>query len=971
MAMKRLLVLLLMLAPLAAAAESPHDDAALAFRIRELSSADAGRRRAAVEALARIGDPAVPALRTVLDDPAWETRREAARALAAVGTSTAQPALEFAIQDRNWTVREAAARGLARGAALNAAATDSIWRVRGAACFAAARRDPAAVRRLVTDPVAEVREAAAAAIAATGDPEYRAEMRAMLAEPGTADAGLALFAKIGRREDADCIAGLFDSPDASLAARALRAAFDAGLDVVNAADRYVERTESLRSAAGPANQERFMAMLSGLETIGPPAWSSIAKRLDAADEAIAAEFAVILSRAGDPRTVPALKKLLAFKNADIRYLALNALDRVNPAEATEAAMGLLSDEALGVRVEAAVVLTRTADGRAALVEMWDKLDPSARRVAISALGRDTALETRGLMQRTLRSADAWERGTAHEWFLRHGDAQYLQDVEGHFAAEQNEENRCRILAGLEAGAARHATLVLRACDDGSAAVRLLAVRMLGTLREPAPGPALRRALGDSNPLVRSRALQILESIEGTADIEAFTAALLDPDSSVRQAAVRLVVRSPRAATLLPVAIALKDGEAAVRWSAVDAVGAFPEDIAALLLRETLRNDTDTFVRSAAARVAARFPACAEFLADIAMTEKSPVARAALVSAAAEAGGKGAAALLRRMASDDDAQVRAAVAMGMGRSPSVSDLGTLETLSGDADDLVRISAATAIGQVPGKEATAALWVCASDASDAVRGAALAGLVRRGENAAVTRWLQQDPRSVQLRTDVAAVLDEAGDSAQALSILCGRPDLGPEGLSLAGWCCVKLRLWDSARLFFQRAAIAGEPHDTGWDWAVLARAIAAADEGRPEAVGLIRTAVASAGDPVNAAGNAAYLLADSLLLPDLSLELAAQAAAGPDASPDAVDSFGWVQLRAGLTAEAEKTLTSLKTPPGAIGWLHRAIAQAANDHSDAAAASLREALSAQPSLARDARANPLLAPLFARTELENWK
>lgn len=967
--MKRLLAIV-MVAALAARAETP-EEAAVAFRVKELASADAGRRRAAVEALARMGDAAVPALRSTLGDPSWETRREAARALATIGSEVAQPALEEAARDLNWSVREAAARGLAKGPALSAAATDAVWRVRGAACFAAARRDPAAVRRLVTDAVPEVREAAAAAIAATGDPEYRAEMRAMLAEPSTADAGLALFARIGRREDAPFIAGLFDSPDAALAARALRAAFDAGLDVVVPADRYVERTQSLRTTPGPSNQERFAAMLAGLETIGPPAWAAIAKRLDPADEEMAAEFAVILSRAGDARTVPALKKLLGFKNADIRYLALNALDRVKPAEATEAAMGMLQDPSVGVRVEAAVVLTRTADGRAALVEMWDKLDGPARRVALSALGRDLALETRGLMQRTLRSADAWERGTAHEWFLRHGDPQYLQDVEKHFAAEQSEENRCRILGGLEADAARHAGLLFQACDDGSPSVRLLAVRMLGAFRDPSPGPALRRALGDSSPLVRARALQTLATVEGTADIESFTAALVDPDAAVRQNAVRLVARPARAATLVPVAIALRDAEPQVRWSAVDAVGAFPEDVAALLLREVLRNDTDTFVRSAAARVAARFPACAEFLADIALTEKSPVARAALVSAAAEAGGKGAAALLKRMAADDDAQVRAAVAMGMGRSPSVANLATLRELAGDGDDLVRICAATAIGQVAGKEAVAALWICASDASDAVRGAALAGLVRRGENTAVALWLQQDPRSVQLRTDVAAALDESGDPARALSILCGHADIGQEGLSLAGWCCTKLRLWDGARLFFERAAIAGEPHETGWDWAVLVRALAAAEEGRPEAEGLIRAAVASSGDPFGAAGNAAYLLAESMLLPELALELAARAAAGPDASPDAIDSLGWVQLRAGRATEAEKTLTSLRSPPGALGWLHRAVAQSANDHADAAAASLREALSIQPSLAADARRNPLLAPLFARPELENWK
>ena len=235
----------------------------------------------------------------------------------------------------------------------------------------------------------------------------------------------------------------------------------------------------------------------------------------------------------------------------------------------------------------------------------------------------------------------------------------------------------------------------------------------------------------------------------------------------------------------------------------------------------------------------------------------------------------------------------------------------------------------------------------------------------------RWLEQDPRSAELRTDVAGALDDGGQTAEALALLCGKGDLRHEGLALAGWCGAKLRLWESARLFFQRAAIAGEPHDTGWDWAVMMRAMAAAEDGRPEAEGLLRAAVASTGDPVSSAGNVAYLLAEGLLLPDLALEFARRAVADPLPFPDAVDTLGWVQLRAGLSAEAEKTFESIKEPPGAIGWLHRAVAQAANDHPDAAVASLREALSRQPSIAADARKNPLLLPLFSRPELETWK
>lgn len=958
----------LVLAAGAAFAETA-EEAAVAMRIAELRSDDAGRRRTAVAALARIGDAAVPALAEMLSDPAWQSRREAARALAAIASKTAQPALSTAARDVNWAVREAAAPGLDRGEALDAAAADAVWRVRVAACQAAARRDPGSVRRLVRDPVAEVRRAAALAIAATADPGFRAEMRDMLADPETAETGLALFAKIGRPEDAPAIAPLFDAPDPALAARALRAASDAGLDVAAPAARYVDRTCELRDAPGTANQDRFTAMLAGLEIMGPPAWTAVAARLEKGEAAMEPEFAVILSRSGDPRTVPALKRLLSSKDADVRYLALHALDRVAPADATEAALALLADDAANVRVEAATVLTRTREGREALAESWDKLEPAARRVAIGALAKDRALESRGLMTRALRSGDAWERGAAHEWFLGRSDAAYLQDVEGHFSREQSVENRCRILATLESEAPRHAGLVLLACDDGASEVRLLAVRLLARLRDP--GPALRRALGDASPRVRARALEVIAATEGLADIDSFLEALLDADAGVRQNAVRLVAGSPRAATLLPVAVAARDGEPTVRWAAVEAVTAFPEEVAAWLLRDILRHDPDSYVRAAAARAAARFPSCAEFLGDLAVAEPSATARAAIVEAAAEAGGAGAAALLKRMARDGDAQVRAAVASGMGRTPSIADLRILREYAGDGDDMVRVAAAGALGEVPGKEAADALWACASDASNAVRGTALAALVRRGEKDAVTAWLRQDPRSAQLRTEVAIALDQGGEASQALALLAETDGLSREGLALAGWCAVELKLWDAARLYLQRASLAGEPHATAWDWAVLARALEAAHEGRPEAEGLLRAAVESAGDPAFASGNAAYLLADSLLLPTLALEFAHRAAATPDPSPDVIDTLGWAQLRAGHAAEAERTLLSLRTPPGPEGWLHRAAAQAANDRAAEAAASLREALLARPALAPRVRSNPLLAPLLQRPELETWK
>ncbi len=73
-----------------------------------------GVRETAADALARIGDAAVPALIETLHDTDHEIRAQAARALARMGTGAgpAVPALIDALNDPNRDVRQGAARAL-------------------------------------------------------------------------------------------------------------------------------------------------------------------------------------------------------------------------------------------------------------------------------------------------------------------------------------------------------------------------------------------------------------------------------------------------------------------------------------------------------------------------------------------------------------------------------------------------------------------------------------------------------------------------------------------------------------------------------------------------------------------------------------------------------------------------------------------------------------------------------------------
>lgn len=69
-------------------------------------------RYTAVEALTKIGKPAIPALIEVLRVGDWDLRGRTAEALGEIGDNTAVPALNEALKDKDKNVRQAAAKAL-------------------------------------------------------------------------------------------------------------------------------------------------------------------------------------------------------------------------------------------------------------------------------------------------------------------------------------------------------------------------------------------------------------------------------------------------------------------------------------------------------------------------------------------------------------------------------------------------------------------------------------------------------------------------------------------------------------------------------------------------------------------------------------------------------------------------------------------------------------------------------------------
>ncbi|RWA15306.1 oxidoreductase [Mycolicibacterium elephantis DSM 44368] len=93
-----------------------------------LADADPLVRAAALAALGAIGcgDGDVPEVRLALEEPAWQVREGAAKALAGASPTVAVPALSRALADRHLDVRKAAVLSLTRWAASEPAARDAL-----------------------------------------------------------------------------------------------------------------------------------------------------------------------------------------------------------------------------------------------------------------------------------------------------------------------------------------------------------------------------------------------------------------------------------------------------------------------------------------------------------------------------------------------------------------------------------------------------------------------------------------------------------------------------------------------------------------------------------------------------------------------------------------------------------------------------------------------------------------------------
>ncbi len=126
---------------------------------------------------------------------------------------------------------------------------------------------------------------------------------------------------------------------------------------------------------------------------------------------------------------------------------------------------------------------------------------------------------------------------------------------------------------------------------------------------------------------------------------------------------------------------------------------------------------------------------------------------------------------------------------------------------------------------------------------------------------------------------------------------------------------------------------------------------------------RRALAISDKDVASLNNLAWILAEQRNKPDEALPLAIKAEQLAPASPEVLDTLGWIQYRRGAYAEAEKSLTRAaeKSPNNATMRFHLGMTYARLGRKADAVSSLRRAAQLDPKLAQVEKIDDLIKQL----------
>jgi len=652
---------------------------ALEQLLARLSNKDWWVRAAAVDALGRIGEPAVRPLTLHLTDQDERVRRAVQKALGRIG-SAALTALLPLLQDPDAAVRAAAAEALGETGAANAV--------------------PALVTAL-GDAEENVRRAAARALGQIGDP------RAI--EP--------LLDQLRRTDD-----GQAHEP------------FIQALTAIGAL-----AVEPLISHLAHADARTRYAAIEALGNIGDPrAVAPLAAYLRSADGQARQRAVEALGKIGDRRVVPALVACLEDRNEDIRVLAVEALGKIADPRAVPALIAQLEGGSRAVRAAAAEALNRIDDPRAleVLISRLGSADWWTHRPTVQALVR-LGPAAAGPVTARLYDSDYRVRRGAAEVLGQIGDLRAIEPL-----IERLEDTDWRVSqaardALVQIGAPAVAPLVAR-MESGSKGMRAAAADTLSRIDDPRAEEALISCVGDPDWWVYRPAVEVLSRLGGPA-VGPLLTRLNDPDQRVRRLTVEALqqIGDPRA--IVPLVGQLQDPSEAVRRAAVNALVQMGRQALPVLLARL--KSGDEAARVGAIEVLRRIgdPQAEPAIIDQ-LEHPHWSVRQAAASALGEIGSDSSVWPLIARLTDGDRRVQAAAAEAIERLGGLSVEPLVSHLS-HRDVNVRLTVAHALRRVGNVSAVPALIGRLDDEDQRVRRAAVEALHAIGDQRAVPHLLER--------------------------------------------------------------------------------------------------------------------------------------------------------------------------------------------------------------------------------------
>jgi HEAT repeat protein len=455
----------------------------------------------------------------------------------------------------------------------------------------------------------------------------------------------------------------------------------------------------------------------------------------------------VLSRTGDPRSVPPLAALLA--DETYRLEVVRALGRTGMASAIEPITSLLKTPS-----DAIVRLVSVS-----LAELIARADWAGSTDHVSAVLKTAIAPWLGRIAAALRGADPGERTAIANLLGRAGDASVLP----------------AITAMLDdATAATAATDALqqlgRSSDDAlvdalASADAVQRAAILPLVRSKHAANSLRTLVRDEDAEVRARACEALARIGDTASVRLLFEALADPSARVAHAAISAILTLGSSDTEALALASVRSDRPSVRRHAIRLLGAFGFPSAFEPLRNAI-NDPDRRIAELAIAGLGMIddPLVDDLLAQVASSTDDAL-RCAVMRAAANRSSPRAIGVLTKGLADSASWVRYYAAQGLGRvnvgdAPQTSRL-LIERLRDNAPQ-VRIAAIEALSRLGSPEAWDAVRRAASSTDPDERRAGLVGVGMYAREGATTILIDAakstDPATRLVAVSGLARLDE---------------------------------------------------------------------------------------------------------------------------------------------------------------------------------------------------------------------